>query len=373
AAKDPRTWADIAYDMSGLADIKACIDDPAAISCSVAVLGVTPWGKLKLLSKIDNAVDALKAGRTVRRTVACLAGAGAGAHSFPAGTMVLMADGASRPIEQIQTGDLVTATDPSTGETGPRTVTRTIHTPDDRNFTNLTLTDGSTLTSTSHHPYWSQNDQRWKNASDLKAGDTLRTPQNGTTTVARTHDWQGLQDAYDLTVDDLHTYYVSTGTTNVLVHNTDEICPKWVKDLFGELPVDTGPRGKTYGSIRDADGNLIPAADTEELRRLMSGEHDSLFDEADALLKSSGHPMYPNRPAGQYSVASHVEAKYAAWMKNNGIAHATVVINKNSGVCKNELNCENAVEAILPAGHTLKVYYPGAGSPVTLFGKRVNP
>ncbi|MFJ8601362.1 DddA-like double-stranded DNA deaminase toxin, partial [Streptomyces shenzhenensis] len=77
AAKDPRTWADIAYDMSGLADIKACIDDPAAINCSVAVLGVTPWGKLKLLSKIDNAVDALKAGRTVRRTVACLTSAGA--------------------------------------------------------------------------------------------------------------------------------------------------------------------------------------------------------------------------------------------------------------------------------------------------------
>ncbi|MFF2852059.1 DddA-like double-stranded DNA deaminase toxin [Streptomyces sp. NPDC058001] len=47
---------------------------------------------------------------------------------------------------------------------------------------------------------------------------------------------------------------------------------------------------------------------------------------------------------------SHVEAKHAAWMKDNGIAHATVVINKNSGVCAKKLNCENAVEAILPAG-----------------------
>ncbi|MFJ8601361.1 DddA-like double-stranded DNA deaminase toxin [Streptomyces shenzhenensis] len=60
-------------------------------------------------------------------------------------------------------------------------------------------------------------------------------------------------------------------------------------------------------------------------------------------------------------------------MKNNDIAHATVVVNKNSGACKNELNCENSVEAILPVGHTLKVCYPGAGSPVTPFGKRVNP
>ncbi|MCK1823884.1 hypothetical protein MTQ10_31040 [Streptomyces sp. XM83C] len=45
-----------------------------------------------------------------------------------------------------------------------------------------------------------------------------------------TSHWQSLKDAYDLTVDDLHTYYVSTGTTYLLVHNTDGACPKWVAD-----------------------------------------------------------------------------------------------------------------------------------------------
>ncbi|MEU6611966.1 DddA-like double-stranded DNA deaminase toxin [Streptomyces shenzhenensis] len=68
-----------------------------------------------------------------------------------------------------------------------------------------------------------------------------------------------------------------------------------------------------------------------------------------------------------------MEAKHAAWMKNNGIAHAAVVVNKNIGACKDELDCENSVEASLPVDRTLKVCYPGAGSPVTLFGERVNP
>ncbi|GAA3206465.1 hypothetical protein GCM10020256_01560 [Streptomyces thermocoprophilus] len=108
----------------------------------------------------------------------------------------------------------------------PRQVTRTIHTPDDRDFTEVTLTDGSALTSTSHHPYWSESDRTWKKASALKAGDTLRNPQNSAPAVASTRHWQSLKDAYDLTVDDLHTYYVSTGTTYLLVHNTDGACPK---------------------------------------------------------------------------------------------------------------------------------------------------
>ncbi|MER5312950.1 DddA-like double-stranded DNA deaminase toxin [Streptomyces sp. NPDC002773] len=120
------------------------------------------------------------------------------------------------------------------------------------------------------------------------------------------------------------------------------------------------------------DGTKIPAADTDELRMLMSGEHDSLYGRADELLKSSGHELYPYKAKGAYSIASHVETKYAAFMKDNGIQNASVVIN-NSGVCKSYWNCTNAVEAILPVGSTLKVCYPGSGSPVTLYGKRVRP
>lgn len=56
-----------------------------------------------------------------RSAAACLVG-----NSFVPGTRVLMADGTSKPIENVKTGDKVLATDPETGEQGPRTVLATI-------------------------------------------------------------------------------------------------------------------------------------------------------------------------------------------------------------------------------------------------------
>ncbi|WP_405983817.1 polymorphic toxin-type HINT domain-containing protein [Streptomyces sp. NBC_00872] len=354
-ATDPETYKTAAWELSGLADIQRCIDDPTALDCTMAVVGLTPWGKLKLAAKIDKGIEALRAGRAVRLTTSCLKGS---AHSFVAGTKILLADGTSRPIEQIETGDRVTATDPTTGETGPRTVTRTIHTPDDRNFTDLTLADGFTLTSTSHHPYWSQNDQKWKNASELQAGDTLRTPQNSTVAIAHTRNWQGLQDAYDLTVDDLHTYYVSTGTTNILVHNTDVPCPEWVAEIFPKIQNEW----KTTGVIRDAEGKRLPNLPD----RIVSAK-DADAKAVTEYLKSIGygHPLQTN-----FWAESHVEAKLAYWMMMSepAVKNAIVVINNNKGVCKGKDSCSELVEAILPKGYTLTVYYPEARTPTTLTG-----
>lgn len=366
--KDPSTYKAALLEVSGIADMQACVEEPTALGCVMAFGSALPWGKLRLLTKFDNAVDALKGGRAARRTVACLVDE---AHSFPAGTKVLMADGTGRPIEQIKPGDLVTATDPTTGETGARRVTRTIHTPDDHDFTDVTLADGSTLTSTSHHPYWSQNDRTWKNAEDLAAGDTLRTPQNNTAPIAATRDWQGLQDAYDLTVDDLHTYFVSTGTTNVLVHNNNEACPTWVRDIFKNLPSYNKTGDKTVGQIRDADGNIIPALQTSDLKQLTSGQHDAWYEKANTLLQTSKRPPWGSK--GWFSISSHVETKYAAAMKAAGVQHSKVVINNNNGVCNKRMNCTLAVEAILPEGWTMEVYYPGAGSPHLIRGKRTVP
>ncbi|MFD6186787.1 polymorphic toxin-type HINT domain-containing protein [Streptomyces goshikiensis] len=155
-------------------------------------------------------------------------------HSFPKDTPVLMGDGSTRPIQEIRTGDLVLATDPETGSTAGRRVDATIYTPDDRNFTGITLREedgGGAITTTDHHPFWSVNDQRWQNAADLKTGDSLRTPDGGTVEVGQVAHWSELQPAYDLTVNDLHTYYVLAEKTPVLVHNC------------GNLDYDNGVQG----------------------------------------------------------------------------------------------------------------------------------
>ncbi len=51
---------------------------------------------------------------------------GARCNSFAPGTRVLLADGSTRPIEEVELGDRVVATDPETGETASREVVATI-------------------------------------------------------------------------------------------------------------------------------------------------------------------------------------------------------------------------------------------------------
>ncbi|WP_150517283.1 polymorphic toxin-type HINT domain-containing protein [Streptomyces subrutilus] len=147
-------------------------------------------------------------------------------NSFPAGTRVQMADGTTKAIEDIQVGDTVLATDPQTGETSPKKVTDTITTPDDKDFTDLTLTNGAnpdgpavTLTSTYHHPYWSDTRRQWTDAGTLTPGEQLRQPDGTPLAVQAVRNYPHAVTTHNLTVADVHTYYVLAGATPVLVHN----------------------------------------------------------------------------------------------------------------------------------------------------------
>lgn len=51
------------WEITGLADIQKCITNPVAADCALAATGLLPWGKLKLLGKIDEGVEALQSAR----------------------------------------------------------------------------------------------------------------------------------------------------------------------------------------------------------------------------------------------------------------------------------------------------------------------
>ncbi|MFJ4409567.1 RHS repeat-associated core domain-containing protein [Streptomyces sp. NPDC088910] len=141
-------------------------------------------------------------------------------NSFPAGTKVLLADGSAKSIDKLTTSDKVAAADPRTGDSGPRNVDATLITPDDTDFTTLTLAGAvATLTATDHHPFWSPSRHAWLDAGDLKPGMTVRSADGKTIRILATEHFHKLQAAYNLTVRDLHTYYVLAGSTPVLVHN----------------------------------------------------------------------------------------------------------------------------------------------------------
>ncbi|MFI1027422.1 polymorphic toxin-type HINT domain-containing protein [Streptomyces sp. NPDC020951] len=146
-------------------------------------------------------------------------------HSFLPGTKVLLADGSTKSIEKMKLGDKVVVTDPKTGKTTVREVAGTIVTEYDKYFADLTVKGKSgrpeALIATTTHPFWVASEEEWIEAGDLRPGMRLRTPEGETIEVTATRHFEKRQLTFDLTVTEIHSYYVLAGATPVLVHN----CP----------------------------------------------------------------------------------------------------------------------------------------------------
>nr|WP_312885255.1 polymorphic toxin-type HINT domain-containing protein [Streptomyces physcomitrii] len=156
-------------------------------------------------------------------------------------------------IEDIKVGDKVLATDPETG----RTVTRLIRTEADKKFNKLTLTteDGTeSLTATHEHPFWSPSEGDWVPASQLTRGMTLRTSNGTHATIKTNHPFTRHARTYNLTVENVHTYYVLAGATPVLVHNSG--------------PCGISTRHEKAGDIGSWTGSTILATETESSSRV---------------------------------------------------------------------------------------------------------
>ncbi|WP_441251079.1 polymorphic toxin-type HINT domain-containing protein [Kitasatospora sp. McL0602] len=201
------------YAASHGADIHSDMYGDGETLASLVTLAVGAEGAIvKGLRELDAAVVAEDA------ATACIT------HSFPAGTLVLLGDGSTKAIQQVKVGDTVQAADPQTGATGAKKVTDVIVTLDDKDFTDLTLQGAAAITTTQHHPFWSETTHRWTDAADLRVGEKLRTSAGDTVTLAAVRSYHQQVVTYNLTVDDLHTYYVVAGSTAVLVHNSGA-CP----------------------------------------------------------------------------------------------------------------------------------------------------
>lgn len=190
---------------------------------------------------------------------------------FLAGTLVLLADGSTKAIEDIEVGDKVLATDPETDETAAKEVTALIRTDDDTNYNDLSIAteDGvQKLTATHEHPFWSPSENTWLEATHLKPGMTLRTDDGDTAIVTGNRAYTQNARTYNLTVEDLHTYYVLAGETPVLVHNSN--CPtaskyeditspgaRMLNKSTDVGPVDFGKNLETNGWARTDKGPNI--------------------------------------------------------------------------------------------------------------------
>ncbi|MGI8662555.1 MAG: polymorphic toxin-type HINT domain-containing protein [Acidimicrobiales bacterium] len=173
-------------------------------------------------------------------------------HSFAPATLVVLADGSTKPISEVTVGDRVRTTDPATGKTVVRGVTA-LHRNHDTDMADLVVRDGdgheSTVHTTQHHRFWDDTRHGWVEAAALTGGDRLHTGDGGAATVESVDAFAGLQWMYDLTVEDVHTYYVVAGDNPVLVHNCNI-----VQDVIGETQAGSG--NITSGRVLTADEAL---------------------------------------------------------------------------------------------------------------------
>ncbi|QYN18942.1 hypothetical protein K1T34_40650 [Amycolatopsis sp. DSM 110486] len=133
-----------------------------------------------------------------------------------------MADGSSKAIDQVHVGDKVTNSEPDGHDAEQHVVTAVHVTTTDKSFDDLTFStpDGSaTITTTAQHLFWDVTLHTWREADNLRVGDEVDSPDNGHITVVATRLYTAAIITYNLTIDDLHTYYVLAGGTPVLVHN----------------------------------------------------------------------------------------------------------------------------------------------------------
>ncbi|MEV4562074.1 polymorphic toxin-type HINT domain-containing protein, partial [Kitasatospora sp. NPDC049285] len=203
--------------------------------------------------------------------------------SFSPDTPVLLDDGETKPIGDIAIGDHVEAGDPTTGEhVGSREVTA-LHVNHDDDLIDLTVStpDGRSVVvhTTARHPFWDDTQKKWVPAGKLTNGDALETSANAHAYVRGVALVNGTADMFNLTVADLHTYYVLAGTTPVLVHNIN--CNLFTGEGWQHVlneHVDGSP-GVTPGNTTFS--NYV--ADLDEIGELIA-----------ETAKTPGRPNYPD-------------------------------------------------------------------------------
>lgn len=229
--------------------------------------------------------------------------AGACRNSFDPGTEVLMADGTTKPIVDVRIGDKVIATDPKTGKRGPRSVTaELLHRDNDLVDLEVSGPDGKAVTirTTSHHPFWDDTAHSWVEAGRLTPGHTLRAADDSQVTLRGVRTRPGVAGMYNLTVADLHTYYVLAGKTPVLVHNSS--C----------VPLRALHSNETLERSNKASLDYWSKQSTDDIvASLRPGQHEALIVRDDGVVMNGNTRVYTLRSRG-YDVDSLPREPYGS-------------------------------------------------------------
>jgi hypothetical protein len=128
---------------------------------------------------------------------------------FVAGTLIAMADGAQKPIEAVEVGDVVKAYDTEKGEFVSGIVSQTFQHEADGYY------DIDGLLVTGEHPIFLVTRGEFVPAKDIHIGDIVMTVAGGTKVIKSKGYIFEAVTVYNLEVEAVHTYFAN----GILVHN----------------------------------------------------------------------------------------------------------------------------------------------------------
>ncbi|WP_051115033.1 RHS repeat-associated core domain-containing protein [Actinokineospora enzanensis] len=357
-AADKRGWVDVALQIAGdtlqeiigvKGIIDSCIKDFDLLDCGIEIVSALPWYKLLKAGKIvDKIIDAFRSAKDwLRRRDRAMADlhrvedveerlASAGCNSFIPGTLVLLADGNTRPIEQLKLDDRVLAVDPNTGKKSSRVVVATIAGQGDKHLVDITLANGGAITATDGHPFWSATAGRWVTADDLLPGVRLLDSSGRSVEVSRIQHRAANLQVHNLSVDADHVYFVVTGSTSVLVHNCTPIELKYKDGWTDEQIAQADAK---VDALNNNPGGLVvtkPDRKTSAVRTwTKSGRKSQPGYDVDHTidLQLGGADDVSNMQLLDTSVNRSLGSQISAQIKSNGLQPGDRVCSVTISVC----------------------------------------
>jgi len=147
-------------------------------------------------------------------------------NSFEGSTLVATDKGLI-PIQEIKIGDKVWAYNEVNQSKSLQEVTHLIRGEHYKELIDIELISGEVITTTDNHPFWTIDTQSWIEADELINSSILLNINDKNTTIKSLKHYNDKREVYNLTVGNIHTYYI--GLDGVLGHNDDDLSCPWDK------------------------------------------------------------------------------------------------------------------------------------------------
>jgi RHS repeat-associated protein len=140
-----------------------------------------------------------------------------GSGCFVAGTPIVMADGSSKPIEQVKVGDRVLARDEVSGQTAAKGV-KQVFAREVNETVVLTLPGGERIETTANHPFYVEG-RGFLPAGELGIGALIVSRAGPTLKIAKIERRPLRTRVFNFEVEDFHSYFVGMVHGGAWVHN----------------------------------------------------------------------------------------------------------------------------------------------------------